>query len=268
MQSDHDRNGVFGGLLVSSVESGHHGSSPTHDSQLAAAVARAVQPAVAAAVAAQIQSSLREPWFADIIRASVREFLSTTPSASGSSQSNLSQSSLSSSGSSASGSMIQSLPAAVCSNLGLSVAVEANLLWDVPCPVCCKVSLNEHAFVEHIKLIAVNRHQGYNPKIRCVLRENNDRHVRLLRRWTQHQSWQDSACDFVTALRSNCNPGHKKVYVPGGTGNNKKVKKFVLDCLQFAEQHFAGPALGSHVVGDGVDAPGSPDWNFFDQPPA
>ena len=270
MQSNHDGSGSFGGFQVASLESVHHGSSPTHDSQIASAVARAVQPAVAAAVAAQIQSSLREPWFADIIRASVREFLSSSPSASGSSQSNLSQSSLSSSGSAASGSMVQSMPAEGSCH-GAAVAVEANLLWDVPCPVCSKVSLNENAFVEHIKLIAINRHQGFNPKIKCVLRENNDRHVRLLRRWSLNQCWQDSACDFVTALRSHCNPGHKKVYVPGGTGNNKKVKKFVLECLHYADvQHtagHAGHARGSSDVGDDGNAPGSPDWSFFDQPP-
>ena len=141
MQSDHNGSGSFGGFQVASLESVHHGGSPTHDSQIASAVARAVQPAVAAVVAAQIQSSLREPWFADLIRASVREFVSTTPSASGSSQSNLSQSSISSSGS--------SMPAEGSSH-GAAVAVEANLLWDVPCPVCRKVSLNENAFVEHI----------------------------------------------------------------------------------------------------------------------
>lgn len=255
MQSDHNGSGSFGGFQVASLESVHHGSSPTHDSQIASAVARAVQPAVAAAVAAQIQSSLREPWFADLIRASVREFVSTMQSASGSSQSNLSQSSLSSSGS--------SMPADGSSH-GAAEAVEANLLWDVPCPVCRKVPLNENAFVEHIKLITVNRNQGHNPRIKCVLRENNDHHVRLLRRFRPNQMWTDSACDFVTALRSNCNPGHKKVYVPGGTGNNKKVKKFLYECLQNVdEQHVRGSSFD--VVDDG-HSPGSPDWDKFDVP--
>jgi hypothetical protein len=252
MQSDHNGSGSFGGFQVASLESVHHGSSPTHDSQIASAVARAVQPAVAAVVAAQIQSSLREPWFADLIRATVREFVLTTPSASGSSQSNLSQTSLSSSGDG--------------SSHGAAVAVEANLLWDVPCPVCRKVSLNENAFVEHIKLITVNRNQGHNPKIKCVLRENNDRHVKLLKRFrgvTGNQIWSDSACDFVTALRSNCNPGHKKVYVPGGTGNNKKVRKFLLECLQ-DEQHSA--SCGHADVDVDGSAPGSPDWRQFDLP--
>jgi len=251
MQSDNEGY-ASGGCVVKSPDSSLRAAgsrTPSAFQQLImdAAIRAAVEPAVSAAVKKQIELSFREPWFAEIIRAAVRQQLMATPSGSGSSQSNLSQSSLSSAGSGGFpvaqgyGSQLAEAVASQAMQAGGSNLMpvrsldEANVLWDVPCPCCDFLSVNENAFVEHIKLIVSNRNQGANPKIKCVMRRNNDRHVKLLHRWTQNQvSWTDSVCEFVTELRSHCNPGSKRVYRPGGTGNNRKVKKFVAESLSYA----------------------------------
>ena len=251
MQSDNEGY-ASGGCVVKSPDSSLRAAgsrTPSAFQQLImdAAIRAAVEPAVSAAVKKQIELSFREPWFAEIIRAAVRQQLMATPSGSGSSQSNLSQSSLSSAGSGGFpvaqgyGSQLAEAVASQAMQAGGSNLMpvrsldEANVLWDVPCPCCDFLSVNENAFVEHIKLIVSNRNQGANPKIKCVMRRNNDRHVKLLHRWTQNQvSWTDSVCEFVTELRSHCNPGSKRVYRPGGTGNNRKVKKFVAESLTYA----------------------------------
>ena len=252
MQGDNDVGGDNRSRMVAMADCCHVPVSPPH---IVSAIVKALEPVVAASVAAQMQISLREPWFADIIRVTVHQYLST--SASGSSQShhslssrdsaNLSQSSNGSSGS------ISGNSAPIGVVVGVLVQpLEANLLWDVPCPVCSKVLSNENVFSEHIKLIVANRTFGYNSKFKCVFRENNDHHVQLLKRWSHNQSWPDAVCDFVTALRSLLNPGHRHVYRPGGTGNNRKVRKFVQECLLFAS---APP-----FVGDPGHAPGHDDW--------
>ena len=245
MQSDNEGY-ASGGCVVKSPGSRSQG---TQQQIVDALIRAAVDPAIAAAVKKQIEISLREPWFAEIIRAAVLQQLMASSSASGSSQSNLSQSSQSSAGcdgfavAQANGSQLAE-PVASASDamsaggsnlMPVGSLAEANVLWDVPCPCCGFLSVNENAFVEHIKLIVSNRHQGANPKIKCVMRRNNERHVKLLQRWTRNQfSWTDSVCEFVTELRSNCNPGSKRVYRPGGTGNNRKVKKFVAESLSSA----------------------------------
>jgi hypothetical protein len=265
MQS-HNEGYASGGCAVKSPESSLRavGSrSPSGFQQLItdAVIRAAADPAVQTTYKKHLESAFREPWFADLIRGVVLPLLAT-PSDSGSSQSNLSQSSQSSAGSGAvaqdNGSQLseavssQAIEAGGSNLMPGSSYVEANVLWDVPCPCCNVVAANENAFVEHMKLIVINRHNGANPKIKCVMRTNNDRHVKLLQRWTQNRlSWCDSVCEFVTEMRSNCNPGSKRVYRPGGTGNNRKVKKFVAECLSLsaitASQH-VGAAVYDHVA--------------------
>ena len=221
-------------------------------------------------VKSQLRTSLQEPWFAAIIESSILKHIDRGVGtvSSQSSLSQLSQSSLTSSGGSgdiaqkehasmlsadmgsrtmlaegsnplavgSSGSLSMqdegSNPLAVGSSGSLS---EANLYWDVPCPCCLKVSPSEAAFVEHIKLIMSNRRLGANPIIKCVMRENNNRHRQLLSRWTRELNWLDSVSEFVAEMRSNCNPGSKRVHRPGGTGNNRKIKRFISECLSAAQ---------------------------------
>lgn len=218
-------------------------------------------------VRSQLKTSLQEPWFAAIIEDSILrhiQHIQGSQIGTASSQSSLSQLSQSSLSSSAGSGDIaamslravapilvadvgsQTLQAEGSNPLAVGssgVLTEANLDWDVPCPCCLKVSPNEAAFVEHIKLIVRNRHLGTNPIIKCVMRETNIRHRQLLSRWTQECSWLDSVCEFVAELRSCCNPGSKRVHRPGGTGNNRKIKKFITQCLSPARH-----------VGDNVSA--------------
>lgn len=249
MQSDNEGY-ASGGCAVKSPESSLRalGSrSPSGFQQLItdAVIRAAADPAVQTTYKKHFESAFREPWFSDIIRGAVLQQLLATPSVSGSSQSNLSQSSQSSAGSGAvaqvNGSQLaedvssQAMEAGGSNLMPGRSLVEANVLWDVPCPCCDAIAANENAFVEHMKLIVINRIHGGNPKIRCVMRTNNDRHVKLLLRWTQNKlSWFDSVSEFVTEMRSQCNPGSKRVYRPGGTGNNRKVKKFVAECLSLS----------------------------------
>ena len=121
MQSDNDGY-VSGGCAVTSPDSSRGAGHSGFTQQMVAAVIEAMEPtvpdavraqmqstvaaavraqmqSVAAAVRAQVQSSLQEPWFAEIIKASVQQQMMATSFGTGSSRSNLSQSSLSSAGS-------------------------------------------------------------------------------------------------------------------------------------------------------------------------
>jgi hypothetical protein len=206
----------------------------------------------------QLIASLQEPWFAEIIDAAISRLIQkvhvsqvglgfSQPPSSQSSLSQLSQSSLSSStGSDEIAAMSLQAHVPILSEDVGSQTMQAegsysqadgaaNLYWDVPCPCCLSVSASEAAFVEHIKLININRHLGANPNIKCVMRQASSRHRQLLSHWIQGSSWLDSVSEFVAELRSFCNPGSKKVYRPGGTGNNRKVKKFIAQLLHPAQ---------------------------------
>ena len=273
MQSDNEGY-ASGGCAVKSPESSLRSVGSRSPSQhqfqqlITDAVIRAVtDPLVQSTYKSHFESAFREAWFSDLIRGAVAQTLLATPSLSGSSHSNLSQSSQSSAGSGAAIAVAKEngspLAEAVSytmeaggSNLmpGSSL-VEANVLWDVPCPCCDAIAANENAFVEHMKLIVINRIHGANPKIRCVMRTNNDRHVKLLQRWTQSGvSWLESVHEFVTEMRSNCNPGSKRAYRPGGTGNNRKVKKFVAECMSVSA------ITAPHPVGAAVYGTGAPHY--------
>ena len=255
------------GVIACKMQSENDGASPNH---LVTAVLKAVEPLVVSAVGAQIRCSLSEPWFSDIIRAAVQHILasgSTCHSAGTSSQSSITSSGSGASNISAdqgertSGLAIGGQPA--CSGASAcEPPSEANIIWDVPCPVCQFVSASEAAFVEHIKLISVNRHLGWNHKIKCVLRQNNDYHQKLLKRFVLHNEWLDAVPEFVAELRSMTNPGSKRQFRPGGTGNNRKIRRFVQECLDWVPPpvvHILPVASGEPACTLG-SAPASPDW--------
>jgi hypothetical protein len=187
------------------------GSTGLH-SDVVSSIVAAVTPAVTSAV----KASLQERWFTDMIQASVRGYLST-----------------SSSGSSNSRESFDSLSSGVSSNLSSSLKeLDSLCVWKVPCPVCGEGTFaNEKVFDEHLKLILKNQRRSCHQRVKCVLRPDKAAHVRLLQRWATGQEWEDQAVEFVCDLRALLTPGSKRVYRPGGTGNDVKVKAFLQECL-------------------------------------
>lgn len=197
--------------------------SSSNNQSVINAVIEAVKPAVAAAVATQIHSSLQEPWFAHIIETCVSKYMF-----------------LSSSGGSARSAMTSSSsddPAAQSLQVQVgarTVDLDALCLWDVPCPVCGeKKFANEKVFYEHIVLIGKNRFKASNVKMKCIMRSDHPVHQALLKPYMQASpSHFDRVLDFVSEMRSHLTPGSKRVYRPGGTGNNLKVAAFINSRLQ------------------------------------
>jgi len=195
-----------------------HSARVSHD--LVAAVVSAVRPAVTAAVNDAVRSSLQETWFSQLIQESVQKFLVSSSSSGGS---------CSSSSESLVGVQGSVLVETACA---AAAKLDSLCLWHVPCPVCGeKTFANEKVFDEHLKLIIKNISGRQRKKSKCVLLCDNDFHVRLLERWNNGQNWDGQVVDFVDSLRSLLNPGSKKVYRPGGTGNDIKVKAFIQSCL-------------------------------------
>jgi hypothetical protein len=196
--------------------------SPSNNQIVVSAVIEALKPAVAAAVATQIHTSLQEPWFAHIIETCVSKYM--FPSSSGGSA-------RSAMTSSSSDDAALSLQVQVG---GSTVDMDALCLWDVPCPVCGeKKFANEKVFYEHIVLIGKNRFKASNVKMKCVMRSDHPEHQQLLKPYMKaSQSHFDCVLDFVSEMRSLLTPGSKRVYRPGGTGNNLKVAAFINSRLQ------------------------------------
>jgi hypothetical protein len=190
------------------------------------AVIEAVTPAVASAVVSQIHVSLQEPWFARIIEGCVAKYVCVTSSGSSGTSNNSLLSSCSGSDER------QARVSAAAVHAGNVVDMDALCSWDVPCPVCGEKSFaNEKVFYEHIVAIGKNRFKALsNVKLKCAMRPNNPQHDKLLRPYMEaspHQSYYDSVTDFVNEMRSLLSPGSKRVYRPGGTGNNVKVAAFI-----------------------------------------
>ena len=116
-------------------------------------------------------------------------------------------------------------------------------LWPVACPVCgANTFANEKVFDEHIKHLYAHRHQAYNMKLHCVLRDDNPQHAALLSSWVRSNvSWFDKVEIFCKSLRALLTPGAKAVYRPGGTGNHVKVQSFIQSCLSGSYAAGAAP---------------------------
>lgn len=235
--------------FISSLAAGsscteHMESDSSSNNQSAVhAVIEALKPAVAAAVATQIHVSLQEPWFAHIIESCVAKYMCPSSSSGGSARSALTSSS-------SDDAAAQSQPATVG-----AIDMDALCSWDVPCPVCGeKQFANEKVYYEHIGLISKNRFKASNVKMKCVMRSDNPEHLALLKPYMQaSQSHFDCVVDFVSEMRSLLNPGSKRVYRPGGTGNNLKVAAFINSRLQ----HQASSASSAVANGFGQD-----DWGL------
>jgi hypothetical protein len=192
-----------------------------------------MKPAVATAVATQIHASLQEPWFSNIIEACVAKFM--CPSSSGdSAMTGNSQNSSSSSDNAAAAAAAAAPTTVAATSSGSVVDLDALCSWDVPCPVCgLNTFANEKVYYDHIGAIGKNRFKSGNVKLKCVMRSNDPHHNVLLQPYLNpRQSYYDSVLDFVNAMRALLNPGSKRVYRPGGTGNNVRVRAFINALLQ------------------------------------
>jgi hypothetical protein len=110
--------------------------------------------------------------------------------------------------------------------------------FDVCCPVCSAMPANEKSFYEHIKALKRNRHRIDEKDFACVLRPSNPDHYQLMSAFEPYGlSWDDRVCAYCDQLIGLLNPGSKRVYRPGGTGNNVRVRAFIRGCT-----------VGGHVL--------------------
>lgn len=121
--------------------------------------------------------------------------------------------------------------------------LDALCAFEVACPVCSAVPANEKSFYEHIKSMKKNRHRVNDKEYACVLRPSHpDHHLLMSSFLSAGFVWDDCVCAFCDQLTGLLNPGSKRVYRPGGTGNNRRVRAFLQRCsMGGTVQHIEPP---------------------------